>query len=596
MPDDTQWHFGPFRLEAETARLWRGPERLPLRPKSFAVLHYLLQHAGRLVSKDTLLQAVWPDVTVSEAMLPICLSELRRVLGETRQGPQFIETVARRGYRFIGAVRQVAPAGGRRAHLHRQIGVREEAGYGARAGERAAVLAMHFTRGRDAPRAVAYLRQAAENALERYAYREAITYLTQALAVLETLPASPEHTAHKVAVYLTLGPALIVTRGQVAPDVERTYARAWELCQRLEETPQLAPALHGLMSFYVNQGALERARALAEQQLRIAQRQPDPALRLVAHTSLGLNLYHAGDFVAARAHLEQGLAFVPQSPLQGTGLRHEVVDYGVLGLAHLARTLWKLGYPDQARQRSQEALRRAQQLAHPHSLGLVHRWTAVFEQLRGDGRAVREHAEAAVTLATSYEFPQMAALGTLMRGWALATQGQGPEGMDQMQQSLQTLQALGVRLGGPYWLALLAEIAGQQGQGATGRQWLAEALTTVHRTGERNHEAELYRLQGELLLSQEVSDKAGAAEALEQALAVARRQHAKSLELRAATSLARLWQQQGQHAAARALLAPIYGWFTEGFDTVDLHEARALLQELGAAPAAPDHTGGSSPT
>jgi DNA-binding winged helix-turn-helix (wHTH) protein len=110
MPDETEWHFGPFRLEAETARLWRGPERLPLRPKSFAVLHYVLRHAGRLVSKDALLQAVWPDVAVSEAMLTICLSELRRVLGETRQAPQFIETVARRGYRFIGAVQRVAPA------------------------------------------------------------------------------------------------------------------------------------------------------------------------------------------------------------------------------------------------------------------------------------------------------------------------------------------------------------------------------------------------------------------------------------------------------------------------------------------------------
>jgi predicted ATPase len=273
-----------------------------------------------------------------------------------------------------------------------------------------------------------------------------------------------------------------------------------------------------------------------------------------------------------------------------------VVDYGVLSLAHLARTLWKLGYPDQAGQRSQEALRRAQQLAHPHSLGLVHRWTAAFEQLRGDRRAVYEHAEAAVTLATAYEFPQVAALGTLMRGWALATQGQGPEGMAQMQQSLQALQALGVRLGRPYWLALLAESAGQQGQDTTGQRWLAEALVTAHRTGERNHEAELYRLQGELLLSQEVPDRAGAAEALGQALAVARRQQAKMLELRAATSLARLWQQQGQHPAARALLAPLYGWFTEGFETADLQEASALLQALGAAHAKHNHDVRSSPT
>jgi predicted ATPase len=279
--------------------------------------------------------------------------------------------------------------------------------------------------------------------------------------------------------------------------------------------------------------------------------------------------------------LEQGLALAPQSPTQSSGLRHEVVDYGVLGLAHLARTLWKLGYLDQAGQRSQEALRRAQQLAHPHSLGLVHRWTAAFEQLRGDVRAVREHAEAAVTLATAYEFPQVVALGTLLRGWALATQGQGPEGMAQMQQSLQALQALGVRLGRPYWLALLAEIAGQQGQGAAGQRWLAEALAMAHCTGERNHEAELYRLQGELLLSQEVSDSTGAAEGFGQALAIARHQQAKSLELRAALSLSRLWQRQGRRVEARELLAPVYGWFTEGFDTADLQEAKALLEKFG---------------
>jgi predicted ATPase len=292
------------------------------------------------------------------------------------------------GYRFVHALHQEVvyarlPAA-RRARLHQRIGIREEATYGAQARERAAHLAVHFVRGHDAQRAVPYLRQAAENALERWAHQEAVTHLTQALAVLETPPESPERTAHELAVRVTLGPALIVTRGQVAPDVERTYARAWELCQHLEETPQLAPVLHGLMSFYVNQGALDRARTLAEQPLRIAQRQTDPALRLMAHTSLGLNLYQAGDFVAARTHLEQGLALDPRSPAQGAVLRHEVVDYGVLGLTHLARTLWKLGYPDQACQRSQEALRPAQQLAHPHSLGLACRWTAAFEKLRGD--------------------------------------------------------------------------------------------------------------------------------------------------------------------------------------------------------------------
>ena len=246
-----------------------------------------------------------------------------------------------------------------------------------------------------------------------------------------------------------------------------------------------------------------------------------------------------------------------------------------------AQSLWLLGYPDQAVASSQAALALAQQLAHPLSLTLALYWAAMLHHLRREAPLTQARAEAAMTIATDQEFPQQLAQATPLRGWALAESGHGEEGRAQIHQGLAAYQATGATRDRPYYLALLAEASAQVGQTTEGLEALAEALATLPKSGVRWWEAELHRLRGELLLQHAVAQPEEAEACFQQALAVARRQQAKSLELRAAMSLARLWQQQGKRAEAHELLAPIYGWFTEGFDTADLQEAKALLEELG---------------
>jgi predicted ATPase len=248
--------------------------------------------------------------------------------------------------------------------------------------------------------------------------------------------------------------------------------------------------------------------------------------------------------------------------------------------SYAAVTLWFLGYPDQGLTRSQEAVRLAQQKAHPFSLGFALNFAALFHQCRREMRAVQERAEAAISLAQEQGFPHWMAVGAILHGWALAHQGQAQEGITQIQQGMMDYRATGAELARPYWLALLAEAHGTMEQPETGLTALAEALTLVDTTGERVWEPELYRLKGELLLQCSSDNHTEAETCFHHAIAIAQNQQAKSLELRAAMSLARLWQQQGKRAVAYELLAPVYGWFTEGFDTADLQEAKALLEAL----------------
>jgi predicted ATPase len=255
-------------------------------------------------------------------------------------------------------------------------------------------------------------------------------------------------------------------------------------------------------------------------------------------------------------------------------------DLGVFCLCFVAHTLWHLGYPDQAHTRISEALTLAQKLAHPYSLALALDYGAMLYQFRHDRHRAQASTEAAMTLCTEQGFAYYLAWGAIINGWALAAQQQGEEGVAQMRHGLAAIQATGAALRQPYYRGLLAEACGTVGQVEDGLTILAEVLAEVHRTGERWWEAELYRLKGELVLQQAAGRGDEAETCFRQALDVAHRQQAKSLELRAAMSLSRLWQRQGKRAEARELLAPIYGWFTEGFDTADLQEAKGLLDEL----------------
>ncbi len=256
-------------------------------------------------------------------------------------------------------------------------------------------------------------------------------------------------------------------------------------------------------------------------------------------------------------------------------------DPGVICQLYAANVLWLLGYPDQALPRIQAALTLAHELAHAFSLAFALNHATNLYQFRREGQATQERAEASIAFSTEQRFAQWFAQGMILRGWALAEQGQGAEGIAQLREGLAAWRATGAELDRPRFLALLAEAVGKGGSTEEGLSLLAEALVAVQRSGERRWEAELYRLKGELLLVRSVENHPDAEACFRQALDIARHQQAKSLELRAAVNLSRLWQRQGKHDEARDLLAPIYGWFTEGFDTADLREAKALLEELG---------------
>jgi Predicted ATPase len=473
----------------------------------------------------------------------------------------------------------LAPA--RRLRLHQQIGEQLEQGYGERVGEIAAELAVHFEEGQDTLRAVHYRGQAGENALRRSAHREAIEHLTKGLELLKFLPETPERTQQELTLQSNLGLSLTATKGFAASEVGDAYTRARELCQQSGATAQLPPVLSGLWNFRIVRAEFQAAYELGEQLLAVVQGVTDPAHHIVAHQAVGLPLCHLGEFAAARAHLERGIAvYDPQR--HSAPVFFYTQDPGVACRSFAAWALWFLGYPDQALRRSQEALTLAEELSYPFSRAFALAFAASLHQLGREGKAAQERTETLLALTHEQGFMFFSAAATIVRGWALAEQGQAEEGIAQIRQGLIAFRATGARMLVPNYLGLLAEACMRAGQTEEGLSILAEALTEVDKTGERYYEAELYRLKGELTLKQSRVQRleSEAEQCFRKAVEIARRQGAKLFELRAVVSLSRLWQRQGRKNEARQRLAEVYGWFTEGFNTQDLQEARALLQEL----------------
>jgi predicted ATPase/class 3 adenylate cyclase len=466
-----------------------------------------------------------------------------------------------------------------RQQLHTRIATVLEERFADTAAAQPELVAHHFTEAGLHARAVDYWHKAGQCAIQRSAHVEAIAHLTKGLEALQTLPETPERTEHELAMQLALGAPLQATKGYAAPERRHAYARAWELCQQVGETPQRFPVLFGLYQCYALGAEWQTARTVGEQLLNLASCQHDPALLLEAHRALGFTLLCLGEFVSAREHNEQGIAlYDPQQHHTHAFLYGQ--NPGMTCCIFAAAALWSLGYPDQALARSYEALTIAQEQAHLYSVALAMQYVAIIHQYRREVHATHTRAEAAMTLCTEQGYAFYLAAGTMLRGWALAEQEAVEEGIAQMCQGLAAYRATGTVGWQSYSLALLAEAQGKAGRAEAGLSVLAEAFMLVDKTGERFYAAELHRLQGELLLQRAVPDTPQAEACFHQALAIARHQQAKSLELRAAMSLSRLWQQQGRQGEAQQLLASIYGWFTEGFETADLQEARALLDAL----------------
>jgi predicted ATPase len=473
----------------------------------------------------------------------------------------------------------------RRQALHRRVAEAIEGLYAENLQEYSEQLAHHYDRGGDVAKAVGYLLAAGEKAKRSYANEETIAHVNRGLELLQTLPDVPERARQELDLLVSLGVPLVLTRGHAAPDVQRTYARALELSVRLDDTDQRFHVLMGLRRFRLHRGELEEARELGQQLLALAQRTGDPIQLSRAHMMHGETLYCLGDFSLARQECEQGLVHC-DPPRRLSHLRLYGNDTGTGVRLVRAQTLWYLGYPDQAAEEMDALLFLARKLGHPFNLVFALYFGACVHQFRREAQLVRARAEDVLRISEERDFALYRAWGRSLYGWALATQGYRDTDLEQLSAGIEHMESgIAARRaeGGvsllTYLLALLAEAYGRAGRRDKALSHIDEALQLAQTSGERFWEAELHRIQGELLLAAE-KDAVQAQVCFQRALEVARRQRARSWELRAATSLARLWRQQGQTEQATTVLEGVYGWFTEGFGTADLQEAQALLDAL----------------
>jgi DNA-binding SARP family transcriptional activator len=474
-----------------------------------------------------------------------------------------------------------------KAHRHDAVGRALEELYGEQAPRVARELARHFEFAGMVEKTVEYRLQAGNQAMELLAHREAVEDFHHALAFLATLPESPERDRQELRLQFGLGSSLLATEGIGSRARIEAYARAYELSRRLGERVQLWPALHALASSSTSRGEYLQAVELGEQLLDLAERSAEPAVVALAHFTLGSTLFSAGtSLVGSRDHLEQAILYYerdsdPDSRQLLTSLN--VFDVGVNSRAWLADVLWLLGYPDQALQRSREGLALAQQSDHfltkvigLYSAGHVH-------QFRREDSGTSEAVRALERLVGGKNLLIGDVWVDVFSGWLQVRTGQVDEGLARILRGATAWQRTGAVFGTSSQLIVLADASLLACQVQEGLDAVSKALDFVERTGARPNGAELHRLRGELLLARGGDqDLTAVEECFYRALDIARWQEAKGWELRAATSLARLWQRQGRRKEAREMLQAIYGWFTEGFGTSDLKEAKALIDRLAS--------------
>lgn len=445
------------------------------------------------------------------------------------------------------------------------------------------VIAHHYSEAGLSIEAISYWQQAGQRAAERFANKEAIAHFTKGLELLADQPKNPEHTRKELMLQLAMGPPLSSLKGFAAPEVEVACSRAYKLCQQVGGARLQFPALWGLWHYYLVNSDFPKAVTLAEQLLGLAHTTNDHAFLSDAYRAMGETFLWSGEFSQARDYFEKGIDLT-ESRQQHSSFAENA---GVSCRFFSAIALWFLGYPDQALLRSREAVTMAQELNHPLSLSAAHHFAGWLHLLRQESQATMEHAEAAMAIAADQGFVFFIAYDTMLKGWALAGQGHIKEGISQLHEGLIAFQATGTKVLVPQWMVVLAELYGIMGQVETALSVLADAqILSEKNDGEGYFIAEMLRLKGQLTIRgkkekvQEGADYDEAATYFLRAIKLAQQQDAKSLELRAAVSLSRIWQSQGKKSDAFELLSKTYDWFEEGFGTPDLIDAKVLIEEL----------------
>jgi predicted ATPase/class 3 adenylate cyclase len=466
-----------------------------------------------------------------------------------------------------------------RQRLHARIAEAIEGRFPDRVAREPELLAHHFTEACQIERAVGYWLKAGESASQRSANLEAIRHLTRGLEALNTLPENFERDRQELAFQIAIGTPMIAVHGYSAPQTGAAYSRARALCERLGEAEPLVATLSGEFVYYFVRGDYSVMRRLTDEALRVAERLPSPLIRLASHRLAGITAMHFGAFAEARSEFEAILRLYDVRQHRSQPV-HYVHDPKVSALTYLAPVLWILGFPEQARRSSTAAFHCAAELDQANLTAHVHNFAgAGLDELLGDVPGVQAHAEAIIELADRHSLGYWRVNGLILRGWAMVQQGATEAGIALMCQSAESRAALGVSWYQARYLCMLATAYAQVGQAEPGLRIIAEAKDLIAKNSEHMWEGELARIEGELMRVQGRSATEIDA-CLARAMAIARAQGAKSLELRAARSLARLWCDRGRPDDARALLEPLFNWFTEGCETADLKATKALLDEL----------------
>ena len=467
----------------------------------------------------------------------------------------------------------------KRQQIHARIAAALEEHYPAVAEMEPETIALHLTEAGLASRAVGYWLRAGRNAAGRSANLEAISHLSRGLEALKSCPEGLERDRQELALQTAIGGPLIAIHGYTAPQLGTAFNRAHALCYELDDTDALFAALSGKFIFHFVRGDYSDMQSLTAEAERAAERTGDIALELAAHRLAALTAMHAGDFVKARSEFETILSRYEPDAHRPPPV-HYVHDPKVSALPYLAIVLWILGYPEQAQSMGRAAFEYATELNQTNLIGHVRVYGGAGPaELMGDVAAVHANADAVIELADQHSLNYWRLSGLILRGWAMTQEGAVEDGLALMRQSLIDRNRLGANWYQVRYLCMLATTYLHLGRGDEGLAALSEAKDLAARNDEHMWAAELARIEGELRRAQGASPDEVEAY-LQAALNVAHSQSAKSFELRAAMSLARLWRDHSRVAEARRLLAPIYGWFTEGLDTPDVCAAKALMGEL----------------